>query len=718
MTSVQSSSAPGKCSRCQALLSNATADGMCTRCLLTGALASLSDDEGMGNEQNFTGTLLCERQIGGYHLLGEIGRGGMGVVFKARQIHPERLVAIKVIAAGELASPVVVKRFQNKALAVARLEHPNIVPIYEVGDDRGWHFFSMQLIEGCTLAVHIRDTRPSPLAAAGLLAKIARAVDYAHRRGVLHRDLKPNNILMDEAGEPHLTDFGLAKLIEQDSDLTLSHALLGTPAYMSPEQATGSNRDLTTATDVYGLGAIFYEMLSGRPPFTAASTPALLRLIAEEEPALPRPLVGTANPSPFSPPELDLEIICLKCLKKESADRYSTAGELADDLERWLRHEPILARPSGTWERSFKWIRRHRALAALFASLGLSGLVLTAVSLAFNIRLDRARNAAEKNAVRRHEQLVREHQRKSGRATAAGDGLIGLFALTEALRLEQGNPTAEAALRRRLGLTLRSSPELLRLWDAEGAAVHLQFTPDNRFLAAIMRDGSTRHWDLVSGATSSSMATEKSVLIASILSPDGLGVLESLRVVPFARFRKSHNTPPIDLPLPSACDRAIAFGETGRLAATGGDRLRLWRVDSWDEIPLRNNGSISCARIVFSPHDRRLLSVAVDGKLRVLNLESLAWTEVESVVIPPDMPSPSFSGDGHWLLVSTQKEVVLLEAETGRRAFAAPHSGLVFETAFSPDGRFFRLLLFENKRASGHCRSFKERPTWRRFGFP
>ena len=708
MISVPPSSPAGNCSRCSVPLSSGTDDGMCTRCLLKGALESLSDYDEADDERSSSATLLRERQIGGYHLLGEIGRGGMGVVFKARQLHPARMVALKVIAAGELASPVAVQRFHNEAQAAARLEHPNIVPIYEVGEDRGWHFFSMQLVEGRTLADLIRAGRPEPAAAVALLVQVARAVEHAHQRGILHRDLKPTNILLDERGEPHLTDFGLAKVLEQDSDLTHSGAILGTPAYMSPELAAGRSSEITTATDVYGLGAMFYELLSGRPPFRAESTSALLRQIAEEEPAELRAEGGKQKTEGeqavrvsafFIPPSAfaDLSVICLKCLEKEPAKRYATAGELADELERWQRHEPIRARPAGTLERSVKWVRRHRARAALFTSVGLSGLALTLVSLTFNVRLDRARKAAEQNAARRHDQLLREHQREAGRATAAGDALNGLFALTEALRLEQGNQSSETALRRRLGLTLRSSPELLRLWDAQGAAVQLQFTPDNRSLVAVMRDGGLRNWDLVSGATTVTSATDQDGVIASVLSPDGSQILESLRAAPYARVRRWDNGTNTALPLRGPCDRAIVFDGSGRLLATGGGRLRLWDARSLEEIPLPDLLAVPCARLVLSRDDRRLLAIATDGKARLLDLATRRWLEMESIVVPPEMPAPCFSDDGHWLLLLTGTEAVLLDAATGHREFAAPHSGLVFESGFSPDARFFSVASFRDQ---------------------
>jgi tetratricopeptide (TPR) repeat protein len=298
-----------------------------------------------------------------YELLDEIARGGMGVVYRARQLNPNRIVALKMILAGPRASSAELHRFRMETEAAASLDHPNIMPIYEVGEHLGRPYFSMKLFEGGSLTDHLPRYRENVRAAAQLLAKVARAVHHAHLRGILHRDLKPANILLDAQGEPYVTDFGLARRVEGESSLTQSGAIVGTPSYMAPEQAAG-RKDLTTAADVYSLGAIFYAMLTARPPFRADTPLGTMREVLEDEPSRPR----LTNPRV----DRDLETICLKCLNKQPQRRYGSAEALADDLERWLTGEPIRARRSSVWERAWKKARRNPAGGALVAVAALA----------------------------------------------------------------------------------------------------------------------------------------------------------------------------------------------------------------------------------------------------------------------------------------------------------------------------------------------------------
>src|SRR6266702_6515561 len=283
-------------------------------------------------------------ELGDYELLEEVGRGGQGVVFRARQKSLNRIVALKVIGLGQWATKAHLKRFRLEAKAAASLDHPCIVPIYEVGERDGQCYFSMKLVEGGQLDEVVKHTPMSIRKAVELIAKVARTVHYAHEHRILHRDIKPGNILLDAKGEPHLTDFGLARLVESESTVTRTLEVLGTPSYMAPEQAVGNNAQLTSATDVYGLGAVLYQLLTGHPPFTGGTTYETIKLLLDTEPRQPRLL----NPKIDG----DLSTICLKCLEKDQQRRYSSALALAEDLERRLKHEPISARRTGIFSRA------------------------------------------------------------------------------------------------------------------------------------------------------------------------------------------------------------------------------------------------------------------------------------------------------------------------------------------------------------------------------
>jgi tRNA A-37 threonylcarbamoyl transferase component Bud32 len=324
-----------------------------------------------GGPQSQHPTAVAEKVIpfGDYEILGEIARGGMGVVFRARQKKLKRIVALKLLLSGEYADDTAIKRFRAEAEAAATLEHPRIVPIFEVGEHEGRQFFSMGFIEGQSLSKRVIDGPLPPREAADLMQKIAEAVEYAHSKGIVHRDLKPSNILLDAAGEPRVTDFGLAKRVACNSELTSTGQFLGTPAYASPEQASFRNEDVGTLSDVYSLGATLYCLITGRPPFMAATPQETVKLVVDSDPVSPTRL----NPS--VPP--DLETICLKCMAKDPRHRFSSAAELAADLERFLQGKPILARPVNLFERAWKWYSRHahQIAAAYCVYSGLSPLL-------------------------------------------------------------------------------------------------------------------------------------------------------------------------------------------------------------------------------------------------------------------------------------------------------------------------------------------------------
>src|SRR6266480_3456161 len=348
------------CENCGEKILGDSPKGLCPACVLETGLGPLADElvAGIDDPGHPTEVLM---DFGDYELLEEIGRGGQGVVYRARQKSLNRTVALKVIAVRTWATEAHLKRFRREAEAAARLDHPCIVPIHEVGERDGYCYFSMNFIEGGQLGEVVEHTPMSIRKAAELIAKVARTIDYAHQHGVLHRDIKPGNVLLDANGEPHLTDFGLARLLETESTVTRTMEVLGTPSYMAPEQAVGNNALVSRATDVYGLGAVFYQLLTGHPPFAGGTTFETVRLVLDTEPRQP----GLWNPKIDS----DLSTICLKCLEKDPERRYSSALALAEDLERWLKHEPIRAKRSGVFMHGRKWLWRNPTIAGLLASL-------------------------------------------------------------------------------------------------------------------------------------------------------------------------------------------------------------------------------------------------------------------------------------------------------------------------------------------------------------
>src|SRR6266853_492967 len=346
------------CAECGATVFADAPQGVCSVCLFRTGLVSRDN----GDDEAFEPTVArMLKDFGDYGLLEEIGRGGQGVVYRARQKSLNRIVALKVIGLAHWATEAHVKRFRMEAEAAAHLDDPRIVPIYEIGERDGACYFSMKFIEGGQLDKIIGSELMPGRKVAELMAKLAHTLHHAHQNGVLHRDVKPGNILLDAKGEPHLTDFGLAQLVETESTVTRTLEVLGTPSYMAPEQAAGNNTQLTSATDVYGLGAVLYELLTGHPPFAGGTTYETIKLLLETDPRQPRQL----NPKI----DRDLSTICLKCLEKDPTRRYPSALALADDLERWLKHEPIQARPTGIFARGRKWVRRNPSRALLAASL-------------------------------------------------------------------------------------------------------------------------------------------------------------------------------------------------------------------------------------------------------------------------------------------------------------------------------------------------------------
>lgn len=498
--------------------------GHCPKCLIDLGFGPLPDD------LPAAGGSAGDQRFGDYELVEQLGRGGMGVVYKARQVRLNRLVALKMINSGEFASPTLIQRFHREAEAAANLHHPNIVPIYEIGELRGQHFYSMQLVEGTGLDKHISRSgfksdsasadartgaRDRQKQIAQILATVARAVDYAHRHGVLHRDLKPGNILLDAIGEPHLTDFGVAKVMGHDaSNLTASGAIMGTPSYMAPEQAVGDSKHITVAADIYSLGAVLYSMLTGSPPFRASTPLETLKQVIEQEPKHPSTIREGLD--------FDLATIAMKCLEKEPQRRYSSALALAEDLERWLIDEPILARPIPVAARLWRWCRRNRAATAVLVLL-VSGL---AISLFLLRQVSIERDQRERNARILNKSITQGVERFAAPQTyipLASEELAALVGARPNERMPNIRFTVGAMISKN---PMETTVSFARFFPVLEARVSERLGEDVRFDLKIYRDRAAARSDFLAGTVD--LIELDRMILNDALSDNG-GVVPLLR---------------------------------------------------------------------------------------------------------------------------------------------------------------------------------------------
>jgi WD40 repeat protein len=642
------------------------------------------------------------RYFGDYEILREIARGGMGVVFQARQVSLNRIVALKMILAGQLANDIDVKRFYTEAEAAANLDHPGIVPIYEVGQHEGQHYFSMGFIEGQSLSHRLAEGPLPPRQAAELMMKVAEAIDYAHQRGVIHRDLKPANVLLDPKGNPRLTDFGLAKKIQGDSGLTGSGQIMGTPSYMPPEQAGGNRGDVGPAADVYALGATLYALITGRPPFQAATAMDTVVQVISDDPVPPRRL----NPAV----ERDLETICLKCMEKEPARRYASAQALADDLKRHLDGQPILARPVGPWERAWIWTRRHPAAAALIASTAVTALALVAAGVGFvyNGRLQQAYRSEFAARVQADDARSTADQQRELAEQARGETQKALDLAKTYAYLHQ-IALADAAWRDgdalRTATLLNSCPTEQRGWewnyleqrrqvalwtvDARSPSDSLAFSPDGRRLASALRDGKFIVWDLATGRETLVLRGHSAAVRSVAYSPDGTRIASAGADRTVKVWDSAGRA---ILTLRGRDVLAVAFSPDGaRLAAATEGGVVLWDAATGREIRTLTSQESPGGAVTFSPDGTRLASVTGTGSsLHAVRLFDLATGHEPLILEGHGAPitSVAFSPDGRRIAsASLDWTVKLWDTATGREVRTLHgHVSWVQSVAFSPDG--------------------------------
>jgi eukaryotic-like serine/threonine-protein kinase len=630
--------------------------------------------------------------VAGYEILGELGRGGMGVVYKARQTSLNRLVALKMLLSGALATAEQLGRFRTEAEALARLQHPNIVQIYEIGEHDGHPYFAMEYVNGPSLA-HTMSGVPWPARVVGQLIEVlARAIYAVHQCGIVHRDLKPANVLFGQVQSPKskvqsqpagpwtldfglwtpkLSDFGLAKDQTSDRHLTETGQAMGTPCYMAPEQARGDISALGPGTDIYALGVILYELVTGRPPFQGATPLETLHRLVTEEALAPRQL------QPRVP--RDLETICLRCMEKEPRKRYATALDLAEDLTRFQAGEPIHARPIGVLGKTWRWCRRRPAVAGLTGLSAVMAVALIVTALIYNLRVEHALARAE-------QQVVKMDVTVGMQDLNEGDSLTALLWLTEALSRDK--PSEARKHRTRIATALKQCPQLLQLLVFDQPVVGMRTNPAGGWVVTAGDDGVARVWDVMAGARVGPDLKHSGAVVHTALSRDGrlLATASDGQVYAWGVISgKSRLLPTAERgPL-----NEVAIHPDGQvvLAQRANFIVQLWDRGTAQRISLEGLSDADLEYSTFSDDARWMLTVDRAHTARVWNAATGA------VVAPPlklehGVRHAAFSGDGSRLaLAGADNAVRTWEVSAGKllgRPLKSPES--VAHVAFSPEG--------------------------------